>query len=467
MSRIELRYLASREWMRDRILAGEPVESRHQVLAVETSSLAAELKERAEAVVEGVAYLHLEPGLRACIFDSGVNPELVIGKADDSLAPLDDPIVDELGVLPELPNPTDDVESVVSAWEGWRESYLEAGLKLIAELNESPPNVVRVAGGGKAGWRNLVVKLSGQVTVTVRLEEGPEAVRDARAIALWTKAARDQFAAESVAAAREATMISAREARSWQSDLEPAEVASRLLKQRRERYRAAKAHDAARRAQGPDFDTEMTRWSEAHGSDRLKTGIEDGYRMNSLYLSERIAKEVPGMYAMPVSAASTGWAIKASSPTEAALTLRRKIAAAIERNAPANRDGRPEVTIMVVKKPPHQIYFADPGIDGAGVGLPSRDGWPWTRGSFSAVVGADPHPFEAVVVSNWLGRFHLIGAVGSGEGGSARDGIWAKPDPEAYGDDGTVASVAADSISFERAQRKPPDPAGGEADIPF
>jgi hypothetical protein len=246
-------------------------------------------------------------------------------------------------------------------------------------------------------------------------------------------------------------------------------LAACFLEQAKRRFQAAKAHNTARRAKVPDFDVEMERWAKENGSDRLRLGIEDGYRMNARYLTERIAAEVPGMFAMPANSAKRKWAVKAASPSESALRLRRRIAAAIARTAPPNLDGRPEAEIVVVKDPPHEIFEPDSGVgtgDGlVGSDLPSRTGWPWTVGDYGEVVGVDPKPFEAVVVKHWLGRFHLIGAVATK--GRRPPGIWAVPNPDHFEDDGTVIAQDPDRPTPAAAKRKPPEPPGKDDDIPF
>jgi hypothetical protein len=249
----------------------------------------------------------------------------------------------------------------------------------------------------------------------------------------------------------------------------PSDVARASLDLVRRRCAAAKAFDAAQEAAIPDFEAEMKRWAKDHGSERLRLGLEDGYRMNSRYLAERIAAEAPGMFAMPSESAKKGWAIKTASPSESALRLRRQIAAAMERNAPPNSGGPPETEISTVKSPPPEIYRADAGIQTpfatVGTDLPSRDGWPWEL-EHNRPVSLDPIPFEAVVVKNWLGRFHLIGAVDDDRRG-APPGIWAVPDIDDYRDDGSVLPRDPDETMPERAKRKPPERELEEDDIPF
>jgi hypothetical protein len=125
---------------------------------------------------------------------------------------------------------------------------------------------------------------------------------------------------------------------------------------------------------------------------------------------------------------------------------------------------------MTVKRPPHEMYFSDDGMETeygiAGADLPSRYGWPWRLGRGEQPTGGDPIPFEAVVVKNWLGRFHLIGGVTDAESGPP-PGVWAVPDIERFGAGGEVKADDPDAPMPDRAKRKPPEQIGADDDIPF
>jgi hypothetical protein len=140
----------------------------------------------------------------------------------------------------------------------------------------------------------------------------------------------------------------------------------------------------------------------------------------------------------------------------------------MERNAPPDSP-EPATEIVRVRRPPHEVYLSDPGIETefgiVGSGLPSRDGWPWSLDPSGDPVGGEPRPFEAVIVKEWLGRFHLVGAVND-EVKGAPPGIWAVPDVEDFRLDGSVVAHDPDEAMPERAKRKPPEQ-GSEDDIPF
>lgn len=472
MSSIELRYLASREWMASEIHAGRAIQHRKQALKVDLGTLKPEVAERVQEIDDGLLVLDVRKKARICVLDSGIDPELSFGPAKQQITALDKPIVDSLGVLPELPAPSDDPLVVVEAWESWLSDYKASALQVIEDLNADPPAVGtdEAMFSEPVAWDSVAIYLGEGLAAEIALDHGAAAIRDARAGKLWAWAASRKFSSESVAAAKEATALPPQDAEKLLAEERGAEeLAALFLEQAKVRYRAAKAHHLARQAKVPDFEVEMARWAKKRGSERLRLGIEDGYRMNSRYLAERIAAEAPGMYALPASAASDAWASKAASPSEEALRLRRRVAAAMTRNAPPNLDGQPDAEIVVVKKPPHEIYIADPGMETEGGtigrGLPSRAGWPWHVGFDGEPLGSGPKPFEAVVVKHWLGRFHLIGAVGD-EWGNGPPGIWAVPDVDNYGDDGTVAAQDPDEADHEAARRKPPEPVK-EDDIPF
>jgi hypothetical protein len=470
MSSIELRYLASREWMESEILSGRPVQQRDQVMAVDVASVDAEMRQRVEVVADAVVPRRVQKRLRMCVLDSGIDPDVGLGDNEDALIPMDASIVHAIGTLPELPEPSSDLEAVVSAWEKWIQEYTKKALAVFQQLITDPPAVMRELNPfalENLSWGSIELLFGEGFSILVSPSDGAKTMRDAKAGLLWSWAASKNFSSESCTAAREATAVTPVEAQGLK-DLSTEQLAERFLRQQQHLFQAAKAHNQARRAQVPDFDVEMERWAQEHGSDRLRLGVEDGYRMHSRYLAERIAAEAPGMYAMPAKSAQEGWAYKASSPSETALRLRRKVAAAMALTAPPNLDGKPEAEIVIVKKPPHGMFLADPGMviskKKVGVDLPSRKGWPWRIISGRpADYGANP--FEAVVVKHWLGRYHLIGAVSDGFGGPA--GIWAVPDLNFYEDDGKVHPQDPDAPAPEAAKRKPPDPPRSEDDIPF
>lgn len=186
-------------------------------------------------------------------------------------------------------------------------------------------------------------------------------------------------------------------------------------------------------------------------------------------VEERLAAEAPGFFAMPANSVKDGWARQTGSPSEEALRLRRRVQAAMDKCAPVNFDGKPSAEIVTVTEPPPQIYFAqeegDPFSGTEVTDLPSKEAWPWFRDDDGGVFGYNAKPFEAVVVKNWLGRFHLIGAV-SGENGSRPVGIWAIPDRQHFHEDGAVDAQDPDAKAPVAAKRKPPRP-GGDDDIPF
>lgn len=465
MAHVELHYLASREWLESEILAGRPVDDRRQILEVELELVEKEMQERIEAIVDGVVPL-VDPE-RVKVFDSGIDPMIGFGPSDDELIPMDEPVIAAIGELPELDRPTESIREVVEAWEGWIELYMQKSLERIEGLNADPP----AAGwdrdsGSEADWGPVRVSLGHGVSTEIGPADGAAAMRDACAAWSWERELHETILPPSLDAGIEAAFPDRHTAEALKREMPPAELAAIGLDRIKRAYAAAKAHRAARRELVPNFDAEMRRWAEASGSERLQLGIEDGYRMNARYLTERLAKEAPGFYAM--SGVTPDWAMRASSPSEQALRLRRRVQAAIDKTAPVTHNGRPQAEICFVTKPPHQIYMPHESVTKAGnvivSDFPSQAGWPW-RIEAGNVVGSAPHPFEAVVVEDWLGRFNLIGAVANADG-QGPPGIWAVPEFDHYHEDGSVEAQDPDAEPPRTAKRKPPG-SYEDDDFPF
>ncbi len=460
MTLSDLRYQASREWMEAEIHAGRPVQHRRQTLSVSLDDLDSVRVSRVEAVLDAIV-LNAD-GTKVTVLDSGIDPNKKFGPAKDKLEPMDAPIVQAIGALPELREPTDDLDEVLTAWEAWLAAYCSKALLAIDALNqERPKGENRV--GSEVSWTGIRVSFGPSAETSVTPEDGPRAMRDARAAWAWNRAAHERFSSESVEAAREATIPPSDLSREWIDTLDPEAVAARFLERVRKMHAAAKAHDAARRAQEPNFDAQMAEWASKHGSSRLQLGIEDGYRMNARYLAERLAAEAPGFFAMPAKSAKQGWARRTTSPSEQALRLRRRVETTMTKTAPVIENHPLEVEIMTVTEPPPQMYLAD-DEPFAESDLPDKTGWPWWYDEENDPYGYDAKPFEAVVVKNWLGRFHLVGGVPD-ESGVGPAGIWAVPEIRRFHEDGSVEAQDPDSPPPKAAKRKPPRP--GEDDIPF
>lgn len=456
MTLCALAYEASREWMETEILAGRPVQHRRQSLSVELDKLESKQASRLESVCDAVL---IDDSGQVTVLDSGIDPEKKFGP-EGKLVPMDAPIVQVVGQLPELPEPTDNLEEVLSAWEPWLDRYCSEALKALDALNQERPSGENNF-GNEIDWTGIRVPFGPAVETAVKPEDGPKAMQDARAGWAWTWAAKARFSAESVEAAKDATVPPTDVSQGWIETLGAEEIARLFLKSVKKMHATAKAHDAARRAQEPDFDAEMTQWAFDRGSTRLQLGIEDGYRMNGRYLTERLAAEAPGFFAMPANSAKKSWARRAASPTEQALRLRRRVEAAMQKTASPARC--PDVEIMTVQEPPPQMYLAHE-TEYETTDLPSKEGWPWWYDEHGDPYGYNANPFEAIVVKNWLGRFHLIGAV-SDESGVGPGGIWAVPQPGHFHEDGSVERQSPDDPPPIAAKRKPPRP--GEDDIPF
>lgn len=454
-----LGYQVSREWMEAEILAGRPIQHRRQTLSVDLEDLENEQAQRVEAVLDAVQ-VNPDSG-RVTVLDSGIDPEKKFGP-EDKRVPMDTSIIQVIGRLPELPKPTDDLHEVLTAWEEWLDRYCSEALQVIETLNLECPKGENSL-GKEIQWGGIRIALGPAVETVVKPEDGSKAMQNARAAWAWTWAAKDRFGRESVEAAKEATTLPTDVGRKWVEVPDREQVAQFFHERAKKMHATAKAHDAARRDREPDFDAEMVKWASKKGSTRLQLGIEDGYRMNARYLAERLAVEAPGFFAMPANSAKKDWARRTASPSEQALRLRRHVEAAIRKAASESPEGPPDVEILTVTEPPPQMYLAH-GDDFADTDLPSKEGWPWWYDENNSPYGYDAKPFEAIVVKNWLGRFHLVGAV-SNEAGIGPAGIWAVPQLGHFEDDGSVHPQNPDDPPPKAAKRKPPRP--GEDDIPF
>jgi hypothetical protein len=465
MAQIELPYLASRDWLQAEILAGNPTEKRRQALAIDTEELSAEVQKRVESILTQATFL--ESG-RVRVLESGIDPEVSYGPDADELVAMDEPVIASIGELPELPKPTDSVQELVEAWETWLDDYHREGFHAIKALNEQlPPAGHDRDSDSEEGWGTIRAHLGHGIRAEISPTDGAGAMQNALASWAWERQLHETLGPASIRAASEATEPSRAEALKFLNDLGAEDQAARALELAKDTYITARAHDRARRKRFPDFDAEMRRWALERGSERLRLGIEDGYRMNARYLAERLAQEAPGFYAMD-NFVLDDWASRANSPSEQALLLRRRVAAAIQRLAPETTYGKPTAEICVVHKPPAQMYEPEMVKDDRGrtvnSGYPSKQGWPW-RYVNRAVVGDGPRPFEAIVVEDWLGRFNLIGAVGTPAGDGPR-GIWAIPKIDHYDEDGMVVAQDPDVDPPPSARRKPPEDSGDD-DIPF
>lgn len=464
MTPSDLRYQASREWMEAEILSGRPVQHRRHTLSVDLDSLDSSQAKRVEAVLDGIS---IDPDSdRVTVLDSGIDPDREFEIGDNPTA-MDEPVIQEVGELPELPEPTQELEPVLVAWETWLSRYCDRALDAIDRLNQDRPDG-KGAFGKKVPWGGTRVVFGPGSETAVQPEDGPRAMQRAKAAWLWTWTAQKRFNPQSVAAAKEATTPPIAESNGWIEKLIPEEIAQLFLDQAKRVHGTAKAHEAARRSQVLDFDAEMERWASKHGSTRLQLGLADGYRMNARYLRERIALEAPGFFAMPINSARDQWARRTASPSERALRLRRRVQAAVDQSAPENFDGRPTVEILTVIEPPPQMYLPHEEVSGFEqvrvTDFPSKEGWPWFYDEDGDPYGFKAKPVESVVVKGWLGRFHLIGAVAD-ENGMAPAGIWAVPDLDDFYEDGTVVPKDPDTPDPKAAKRKPPSP--GDDDIPF
>jgi hypothetical protein len=394
--KVNLPYLAGRAWMEAEILAGrEP--RRFQTLAIDLTSLDETLRTRATAIAEAVV-LPTDPSGpydNVEVPATGIDPNTYGSEDAEGIPDFDDrmdtPIVERIGDYPELPEPTNDPEELIDAWEGWLERYRDLSLDALRrwverfhpgenEEEESSSNkewwqaTITYGVADEAGRRNRSITFDG-----LRDLELMQRVRGATALGRSVEKQTDH--ADQIAASQAVGPVLTLEHKP--TDREDLIAA---YEDHTARWcavaRAARANRLRRRGA---FEREMRRWAEEHGSERLKLGLADGYRMTAVYLEERLASEFPGFYAW-FSRAPEHARKARIGPSEEALKGRREVQMKLDRL----REERGESLRAEV------VWVTDPPLE-------MMHGW-WDR---------EEVPFEAVVVEGWLGRYTLIGPIAS------------------------------------------------------
>lgn len=386
-----LPYRVSGAWLEERTLAGEMVQRDHEFF-VQFDSLDPDLRDRARAV-----YLQTDPKRPGVVIGSGIERSDFVTTEHGQTGPAIW-VEDRLGPIPKLPEPATHAAEVIAAYEAWLLRY-----------NEQAPAVMRewVAEYGPGGaleaehvlespsvWQQT---LPGEIVCYA--DRDPEAFRRARA-ARQVKSHADGIGDREDVRFADAVLGEDPKITFFMESDGATEVLSgeeEVLDAYEEHTRRwadlvlARAWTRQRKKDG--FELEMLHWVGAHGSARLKLGIDDGYRMMPVYLKERIAVEAPGFYAhLPKDGEPKRWQLR-TGPSEEALLLRRAVQDRLK--ASKSYMGTPDVEIGWMKDPPDAMadLNARIGYDGAGD--------PFAR----------DEPFEVIVVPNWLDRYVLFAAV--------------------------------------------------------
>jgi len=394
--KLTLPYLAGALWAEREILAGNPVSRRHEI-TLDLDALPEKQKARAIRLRDDVWFgvgAH-----RAFVHGTGIDDAgYAIQEDDDDW--LVDPIDVKLPPLPEVAEPTSDVDVVLCAYEEWATEFRKQSrpaLRAWAHRWKDEDETFREAVGIKStAWQDEIsVRRSGNGGKTVIVTaDDLDLFAGVRAAHIRRNQTAQQVAKKSLDAAAEIC------GRSFGFDqpLTPLDDVVEAYVAYTSRFCSiAMAHHRTTQALTFDFEDDMRAWADDHGSDQLRMGLQDGFRMIKVYLEERIAREVPGGYAL--AADRVTWSARVA-PTELALHLRR----AVQANLDANSRKGPvaKATIGWLREAPDEIT-REYDDDGDYIG-PRLHGY-----------SEEAHQFEAVIVPEWLGRYVLVGPVHTAE----------------------------------------------------
>lgn len=394
---ITLPYRVANAWLEEQILAGNIVD-RYQEFVLEPDKLDADNRERAVTV-----WKRVQPhGHSVEVLGSAITPKDFFPKGTQSLPDhtASGPIEERIGLQPELPEPTEDPLVVLEAYERWIGRYLDlSGMALAVWIDEMATDEDvddndRALGLDPGWWqREIVWKLSEQAPRKTLIDgrKELELFQRARGARQLIDRAADTTDKEAVRAAMEVVgqrlELAKRPASNEELVAAYEDFCERLSN-------LALAHFWARQQRRDNFNRQMALWAMDHGSERLRVGIADGYRMVPVYLNERITREVPGFYAYLPRQGEKGRYQPRTGPSAPALQLRRAVQ---QRLAQYTQEGEttPTASIVWMKDPPNEMCDMD-----------QRN----VRDTFGNVVGHYTEPFEAIVVEDWLGRYTLMAA---------------------------------------------------------
>jgi len=401
--KLELPYRVSRAWLEKRTLAGEVVEPVHR-LVIETDQLPSELRQRVADLAMRVRPTEWwgPPTETVEIVGSGIDPTDHATTESGRELYASDPITQTLGELPELPKPTSQPIVLIEIYEAWIGRYLDLSNAAIAawiarwaidgEVDEdgNAPN-----GMPATWWTRSVPYDIGTERHTLALD-GRTQLELFRAVA---GAAQLRSHAKMAAGAEDfkiALDIVGQPLRFEDKPSSGDEVVHAYVEHVKRIANLAFARQWTRQRQREGFELEMSRWAFEHGSERLKLGISDGYRMVPVYLQERLTAEAPGFYAhLPKKDDAHVWQPR-TGPSEEALRLRRAVQDRLESHAPPG-GSVPVAEIGWMKNPPPAMCDEDYAFE--------NDDWGNRTDEIKECA------FEIIGVKSWLGRYTLIAGV--------------------------------------------------------
>jgi hypothetical protein len=456
-SEITLPYAVSNAWLEERTLAGETVDA-IQRLTVALDTVTDDLRQRAASLLMDINAEDYAFTRAVEVISSGIEARSE-KRTDGVQVRMDRPIIREIGLLPELPAPVEDARVLIDAYEKWRDRYCElapAALRqwLDAWQTEDDPDADgRYPNGADDATfsTEMLLRINGDPAprrIDGRIHDLNLFRRTRAAYMLYHHAAhlvdKDDwtFALKVAGTGAEADESLTDERALVLFE----EYTSRLA-------RVAFARRWTRERERNGFDLEMNRWTADYGSKRLKLGIEDGYRMIPIYLSERIAAEVPGFYAhLPKKDDGHTWQPR-TGPSEEALRLRRAVQQRLNIHKPPGASAA-IAEIGWIKCPPPQM--CDERY--------SYDDHEWSEPTLKET------PFEVIAVKEWLGRYSLIAAVYTEADEQPPDYLLLKYviDPPTYGLTDMPVPPDGDSIADNAAKTfTAPVVVRGDDDIPF
>lgn len=401
--KLDLPYRVSRAWLEDRTLAGEVVEPVHRFV-MESDQLPADLRQRVAALAKRVrpTEWYGPPTETVEVIGSGIDPEAYTTGDGGRASYATDPIIEKLGEFPELAEPTAEPTALIEGYEAWISRYLDLSMGALAawidrwavegepDENGNAPNGLPIS-----WWLRRVPYRVGTEPRTLKVDGRTHLQLFRKVVA----SAQLYSHAQKAVGREDMSLVLDIVGGSLQLEAKPASAEDLVEAYGKHMERIANlafARHWTRQRQRAGFDLEMSRWAFERGSERLKIGISDGYRMIPVYLQERITAEVPGFYAhLPKKDDKHTWQPR-TGPSEEALRLRRAVQEHLERYAPPGSPV-PVAEIGWMKNPPLAMCDERHAYE--------YDEW----GNREEVI--KECAFEIIGVKNWLSRYTLIAGV--------------------------------------------------------
>lgn len=462
---LTLRYLLSARWLEQQILAGDLSAAPEREFVVEFDRIDAQLRDRALVLAKRLDFRPYARTGFVRVAGSALEPEANLVR-DGSRYIQCWNVITKIGKLPQLDEPADDAAVIIEAYEAWLERYdAQAPSTLAWWVKKTAPkesfeddegNDVDLGSEHRELWEQRIPtfhpdgRSAGPIMIDGRFE--PELFRRARAAQQRRALAVAIADSEDSDLAFEILRLGPERPEGPLSDAQAVELWEEHCRRASELILARFWH---RQRQKAGFELEMLRWIADHGTERLKLGVNDGYRMMPVYLNERIEREAPGFFAhLPKDGEPKLWQPR-TGPSEEALRLRRAVQEQMNKRH-FHSGPPPKVEIGWMKSPPDALFDTE------------------TRTIYDRYGDAQLHedPFEVIVIPDWLGRYALIAAVWTPAEEQPPDYILLKHvlRPEDYGLDDLAApprigKTVADGRSWAPAVGG--SSATGDDDIPF